>query len=383
MKKYYIILISFICIILLSFSSCNKKINDPEPPEQPIEEVKRTILIYMIANNSLSSSDINDITEIEDVIAEKGTNDCRLLIYWVSSSDVPKLIEIKQQNNKAKQETHKTYDNNIKSVTKERMQAVFNDMKKLAPAKDYGLILWSHGSGWASSLTARSFAPSLQAFGDDNGTTMPIDILADAIPENTFTFIYTDACYMAGIEVVYELKDKTKYFIGSASELPLDGMDYTNNIPCFFADELDLKQCCLNTYTKYDKLFGSARTCTISLTDCSKLDELAKLCKSIHSNGITIYDDSNIQKFKANLPYLFYDFAQYTKLMATEEQKTKFDALMEQVVPYKAATPYIFNRITVNTHCGLSTYILGMSQPTSVNETYYKTLAWYNDVIKQ
>lgn len=381
MKKFYIIYLYTICLVLFLFSSCgNKKGTEPEIPN----DAKRTILIYMVANNSLSGCDLNDISDIEEVIAKSGTNDCRLLVYWVSNSEkYPKLIEIIQQNKKPKHVLLKTYDNSIKSISVERMSKVYQDMKTLAPAHDYGLILWSHASGWASSLTARSGSLSLQDFGDDNGSTMPIDELAKAIPDNTFSFIYTDACYLAGIEVVYELRNKTKYFIGSASELPLEGMDYINNMPIFFADSLDLKQCCKNTFNQYNKLSGSARTCTISLTDCTKLDELAILCKSIHANDFEISNINEIQKYKRDEPYLFYDFAQYTKLLATEEQQAQFDSLMEQVVIYKAATPYIFNYFAIKTYSGLSTYILGTSQSTSVNETYYKKLSWYNDVIKQ
>ena len=381
MKKYTIIIFSIIFSTLILYrTSCVDKLKDePEP------NAKRTILIYMIASNSLSSCDIDDISEIESSIANNGMNNCRLLIYWVTYSNNPRLIEIKNKGNGTIRTEHKVYDNSIKSTTKERMQAVILDVKNIAPADDYGLILWSHGSGWASSLTARSFSASLTDFGDDRGSTMPIDELAQGIPNDMFTFIYTDACYMSGIEVVYELRDKTKFFIGSTTELPIDGMDYTNNIPCMFADELDLKACCENTFNKYDRLSGSFRSCTISLTDCSKLNNLATLCKEIHSNGISVTNDYNLQKYKRNEPYLFYDFVQYTKLIANEEQKEKLDSIMNEVIIYKAATPYIFNSFAIDmaNYSGLSTYIVGMSLPTSVNEEYYRTLSWYKDVITQ
>ena len=58
---------------------------------------------------------------------------------------------------------------------------------------------------------------------------------------------------------------------------------------------------------------------------------------------------------------------------------------MNEVIIYKAATPYIFNSFAIDmaNYSGLSTYIVGMSLPTSVNEEYYRTLSWYKDVITQ
>lgn len=373
MIKKLLHIICSVCLILFIVACDNNNNSEPQP------KAKRTIAIYMIATNSLSSCDVNDIEEIETYIKQYGTSGCRLLVYWVSKYNAPQLMEI----TKEKRIIHKSYSDNIKSTTIERMEEVFYDISTTAPADDYGLILWSHASGWASSLTGRSIISSLD-FGEDYGSTMPIDELAKALPDNMFSFIYADACYMSGIEVVYELRNKTKYFIGSATELPADGMDYTNNLKCFFDDNVDLIQCCKNTFNKYNSLSDASRTCTIALTDCSKLDSLATLCKNIHSNENKDVNFYSIQRYKYTSPYLFYDFTQYTKLLATDEQKLALDKLMEEVVPYKAATPYIFNQFAINSenYSGLSSYIFGSSSATSKNETYYQKLAWYKDVIK-
>lgn len=379
MKRYYIIPLLLVGLCLLF--ACK---DDKSEPDVPVYD-KRTIAIYMIASNSLSSSISSDINEIEAAIQQYGTNGCRVLLYYVSNNEDPQLFEIKQGKNSVNRIIHKTYSSEIKSTTKERMEEVLNDIVDISQTDEYGLLLCSHASGWANSLTARSQKGVKPLdFGDDYGSTMPIDELAEAIPDNVFDFIYTDACYMGGIEVAYELRNKTRYFIGSVTEIPADGMDYKNNIPLFFADKVDLKVVCDSTYNKYNKLTGSSRTCTISLVDCSKLNDVARLCKQIHANNISITDISDIQKYKYSSPYLFYDFAQYTKLLATEEQKEQFDALMEELVLFKAATPYIFNKLRIdqNKFSGLSTYIIGTSQSDGANETYYKTLSWYKDVIK-
>ena len=395
MKKFFKIISLILTTVCLGvFISCNDN-NEPNEPTTPPENKtsKRTIVIYMIATNTLAGNATSDLNEISVTLQDSvnGTNGCRLLIYKDAYSVNPQLLEYSKGKNAVDIKVLKEYDNNTSSTELERMQEVFADVKAAGDADEYGLILWSHASGWANDLEARSNIKPLN-FGDDDGEQMPIDILAEAIPADMFNFIYTDACYMAGIEIAYELKDKIRYFIGSATEIPADGMDYAKNIPCFFADNLDLSQVCKNTFTKYNQKNGNSKTCTISLTDCSELNKLAQICKEIHSISSFSGMISEMQRYKYSEPYLFYDLGQYMNLFsATEEKdnerlaslKKEFNTQMEKVVIYKAATPRIFNKLTINeeNYSGLSTYIMGTTSSENVNETYYKTLSWYNDVI--
>lgn len=385
-KNLYIIILSVLSLVL------NVACGDSDNPttETP---TKRTVVIYMVATNTLSSNALLDLAEIESTIQSTGTNGCRLLIYKDSYSDVPQLIEYKKGEKEIQTITLQTYDNTTASTTVRRMQQVFSDVQSVAPAEDYGLILWSHASGWANSLTARSNV-SVLSFGDDSGDEMPIDELAEALPTDMFSFVYTDACYMAGIEVVYEIRNKIRYFIGSVTELPADGMDYTNNLPCFFADQAKLEQACKNTFNKYNSMSGSSRTCTMSLIDCSQLEALAQVCKEIYSIGKSSTPVSEIQRYKYTSPYLFYDLGQYVNSYEAVNEvnaeqiaslQEDFNTIMSKVVLYKATTPAIFNKFTIDEEyfSGLSTYIMGTTQTSGVNESYYKTLSWYKDVIEQ
>lgn len=385
MRKHLYIILSLLCFLINI--SCSK-----DEPQNTLS-AKRTVVIYMVATNTLSSNSKDDLHEISATIQSTEANDCRLLIYKDSYSELPQLLEYKKGKKEIQIIPHKTYDNETPSTTIERMKQVFDDVVNVAPANDYGLILWSHASGWAQSLAARSNVSPLN-FGDDNGKEISISDLAEALPSGMFSFIYSDACYMSGIEVVYELRNKIKYFTGSVTELPADGMDYTNNLPCFFEDNANLIQACKNTFNKYNRLNGQSRTCTMSLIDCSKLDILASICKEIHKLGVSTTPTNQIQRYKYTSPYLFYDFAQYTKSINAIDSnnntqltslKGDFDTIISQVVIYKAATPTIFNQFTIdaNVYSGLSTYILGTTSTTGVNESYYKTLSWYKDVIKQ
>ena len=380
-KKIFQLLALFLSIAI--FVSCFGKNDEPK------RGTLRTIVMYLVATNTLSQSIASDIAEVENAILSNDMNRCRVLVYHTTYSQDPCLYEIKKEKGVIKNVVVKRYSPDVKSTTVERMKDVLQLAVMTAPAEEYGLILGSHASGWASSLTSRSLISTLD-FGDDNGSTMPIHELAEAIPSNTFDFIYCDACYMAGVEVAYELRNKTKYFIASTTELPVDGMDYKNNIPCFFADSLDLVAVCKNTFNKYNSKNGSSRTCTISLVDCDKLDDLASITHDMFAIGEGTKDRSSLQRYKRDQPYLFFDFNQYMNTFTSEDSeqietlKTRLHEKLNDIVIYKAATPYIFNYLAIKkeNYSGLSTYILGSTSSDGVNENYYKTLSWYKDVIE-
>lgn len=384
-------ILTFTIFLVLSsfiFLSC---VNEPEI----ITKKKRTVLVYMIASNSLgiNNYDAKDIKEMETGMSKYTKNDCRLLVYYVPYNADPYLFEIVKNKNQVSRKIKKTYSRDIKSTTSQRMGEVINDLAKLAPADDYGLVLWSHSDGWARSLgQGRSRNHMIQSaansgayfltrdFGEDSGSTMPVDELADVIPAGMFSFIYTDACYMGSIEIAYQLRNKTKYFIGSCALLPADGMPYDKNIPHFFEDEPNLTNACIETFDYYNNQSGAYRTNTISLIDCTKLNELAIICRRIHENEKSA-DISSIQQYTYDIPQnIYFDFKQYTSQISSPELIPEFENIIKEVVLYKAATPYIFGTLAIDPQkfSGVSTYILGRGN--TLNENYYKTLDWYNDV---
>ena len=239
MSPYKHILNTLLILIVLIFSSCEE--NAPSP-----EKSTRTILVYAIATNTLNGYDDDDIYEMSQAIATCDINNCRLLIYRVSYNNrTPKLMELhRDKNGKVVTTIHKTYDSTQKlSVSTQRFAQVLSDVRTVAPAREYGLILWSHSNGWAETKSGNISNISNRQpknFGDDYGASMPIDSLSMAIPDNMFNFIWTDACYMGSIEIAYELRNDTKYFIGSPTEILSYGMPYDQNIPCFFENPVCL-----------------------------------------------------------------------------------------------------------------------------------------------
>ena len=375
--RLYAILIG--TIMLLAAASCS---DNNEPPIEP-DGTSRTVLVYMVATNSLSDNAADDIEEMMQGMAAVDGKDCHLLVYVTNYDIEPTLYEISSSNGRSLMTPIKTYSANVSSVTIDRMSEVIADARTLAPAESYGLILWSHATGWVRALESASKLSGQTVvnpadFADDNGQQMSITDLAEAIPDGVFNFIYADACYMGSIEIAYQLRDKADYYIASPTETLSLGMPYDENIPCFFEETPDLVGACQNMYDYYA---SRASYATIALIDCSMLEQVADLCQQIHATtSVESVDTDQLQCYNRASRHTYFDFLQYTSLLASEQQATELYQLTSQLVPYKAATSKFMSiDIDPDNYSGLSTYVLGTA--SIANEQYYTTLDWYNRVL--
>lgn len=372
------IILSFILVgVTLAFYSCDKD----EPNSTPTP-ANRTILVYIVATNSLgyANNDLYDINEMLEASKYNDFNNGRLIIYHATIGQKTALKEIKQ----GKIHTLKEYDQSVSSVDPQRMQQVINDTKKIAPANDYGLILWSHANGWLqtgdnATISIKQTKKPL-AFGVEYGKHMNITTLARVINDENFSFIYFDCCNMASIEVAYELRHATPYIIASATEVPSDGMPYEQNIPLLFSDSNKLKDVCINTFDFYNCQSGWQRTCTISLIKTDFLDELAQATASIYSDFNTLPNGFSPQRFILDATCYFFDLEHYVKALIPENHHllNQWLDILDKVVIYKAATPQLWEELDLTHHCGLSTYILDNNNNATTHG--YNQLEWYNDV---
>ena len=366
----------FMLAIIVGLASCS---DEPDKPSQP---AKRTILIYMIATNSLGSNsrDQQDLAEMDQAVTNGALNGCRLLVYRVANDgQAPTLFEIKLgKNGKVEHQPLLTYGNASGiSVTPERMRQVIADMKTEAPASEYGLVLWSHGTGWARSITTKPLSTTtLKDFGEDNGSTMSLTDLAAGIPTGVFEWIYADVCYMACVEVAYELRNHCHYFVGYTTEIPAQGMPYDVTLPLLCKHTSQLVEACRATYNYYNAQEGQNRTFSGVVVDCSHMDELATTCHSIQEQALPLESLKGLQYYNINSSHFFYDFLQYYQTICPDEMQTQLLNAYNKVVIDKMSTALIFNRILIdpNKFSGLSTYIKGTSP--GINEQYYTQLSW-------
>lgn len=363
MRLHYSITLLF---IFLNFG-CKKDKSHLEP-----NKAKRIVLVYMEANNNLKPEAMMSINGMESGVA---AIDGMLLVFIKSEDNVSYLLKIKADSNPytIKSDTIKIY-NNSEPSSASLMSTVIKDVQLNYPSDSYGLVLWSHATAWAPPSV-----PRLKSFGYDRGVEMDIFDLKNAIPDN-LDFIIFDACSMASIEVLMELKDKAKYIIASPSETIADSYPYQLITRELFKDlgQLDRVAKCYFDY--YNSKVGLKRSATISLIKTSELGQLAQKFKSIIQVEKKIGDvltSANVQRldYSDTFPVPTYDFEDLILKNFTDspERKNVLEQLNKTIL-FHAHTPLFLDK-PINISSGITSSIVPENNSYF---NYYKKLLWYN-----
>lgn len=370
-------------IIMSCACSCSK-----DEPALPKEDAQRTILIYMVATNNLSydaREDLNEILQGYDAAAEHKAN---ILIYLTRpNEEKPSLGKIVlNKAGKAEFQTIKRYASEESSVSQTRISEVIEDVKLYAPAPEYGLFLWSHATGWlppaSSADTPAKSSPILYSYGDDYGKAISITGLAKAIPQDMFSFIWMDCCYMGGVEVSYELRNHCEYIVAYPTEVLSAGAPYDLLIPILSKKEISLTEAADATYSYYaDNSLSQYRSCAISITRTHDLERLASICREIIATGDPYAPTQGIQTYGRYNGIYFYDFEQaFSTICHNNYNADLLSSHMPDIVVFKRSTPKVLNIIIDPSHySGLSCHMLA-NNTTAATTDCYESLAWYKAV---
>ena len=145
----------------------------------------RTILVYMAAENTLSSYYQDDIHEMLRGVEDIPKNS--QLIIYVDDTQLPRIIAIKKnKEGEPIQNILHEYDTEQDSGDPETLRQVMKWMVKHRPANSYGLVLWSHGDAWIPTDEApmqRSICidNNQNVSYSDKGSKMNIEDLAEVL----------------------------------------------------------------------------------------------------------------------------------------------------------------------------------------------------------
>ncbi len=356
-----IILLLFVAYLCLSCSN-----SDMEH-----EFNKRTVLVYMAADNSLYRNANSDIDEMLAVEIPSGYN---LLVYMDTPNNNPSLLKIK----KGKIDTLNQYGAQ-NSASKQVLKSIIDETFSLFPAESYGLVLWSHGTGWLpEGVYDYIKETNVRSFGKDKSKEMEITDLAEAIPGN-LDFIIFDACLMSGIEVLYQLRNKTKIIIASPTETLVAGFPYENTIPVLLTPHPNYIEIASLFMEYYKNRDGKLRSASIAVIDTKELEPLANLVKN------TVKDKANlvcpnrefIQRYDTREPALLFDFEDYLEhIISNESYLAALRKQISKAVIYNDFTPYFLDEISIERSSGIGIYI-----PFADDALFeqYSLLDWYKD----
>ena len=306
------------------------------------------------------------VTAYYDVPQDLG----RVVVFY-DRGNYTRLTELYLSDGMAKQRVIKEYSNTVSTVDPEFVKGVFDLIRQEVPSGSYGLILSSHGGGWVPAdifdlylyldtaneqpLAERSF------YGQDGYDCMELPQLAQALEGWDFRYVIFDACYMASVEGLYDVRGLSDYIIASSAEIMGTGFPYEDIIPILFSrEDHSLVEACEAYMDMYRESSG-----TISLIDCTKLESLAQVMLQINqTEGEKLVDVSNIQPYEAFSTHLYFDFEQYVEVLTSnEELLSMFDEALSDVILFTDHTSQFFSAVGDEAYidlprsCGLTCYV--------------------------
>lgn len=376
MFKYKAIRFFLLTTIFAVFiSSCCKEDNP--------DSFEKVIVLYMAANNNLDSYARENISALKTGFVPDKSDSEVLLLFKHLSGEQPKLVRIYKNNGVVEEEQVKLF-NGYNSASAQTLEEVLSTVKKSYSAAEYGLILWSHSTGWLPpgyydshptglAFFEDPFAGIVKSFGYDSGQEMELTDLADAVPYK-FKYIIFDACFNGGIETAYELKDKADFIVASPTEILATGFPYDKIIQPLFENS-DLNTVCQMYYDYYTTGTGY-NAATISIYKTSKLPALAQISNSIFQKNrskIAALDMNYIQPYFRMDKHWFYDMEDFVRQIASPAEFADFHAALNEVVIAKWYTDY-FMTIAISRYSGISMYV--PNPPDVELDSFYKRFKW-------
>lgn len=383
-------------LIIFIFLSCSKK-EDIEDPCGNIdsEKIERTVLIYAVNRSSLSYDFTEDLKEILSASSEIDLKKYQILIYKTDSEKNCGLYKVylNKSSNSPALELVRDYKRDITSTHPQRIKEIIDYSLTLFPTSKYDLIFWGHGMSWKPYYSDHVVdSPQQYAYGGEysGGTTaegyretdwVEINELAQCVPDNQFETIWFDCCYMTGIEVLYEFRNKCNIFVGYPSEVWSYGLAYDLILPRMLRSSPDIKGAAEDFFNYYNR---DNEPVTVAVLDMSAIEDVAEISKKIIHSGELRPDPEGLLNYSRTKGSPFYDFRQFFKetadLNGAENLIDEFNKKLDTFTLYHAESDRNFSLRPWDTKniSGISTHFY--QNGLGADESFYETLDWFKRV---
>lgn len=400
---------SFIYFVVLLFPlflfSCGE--TEPENSDKPDDtEAEHLTLVYAVNRSSLRNDFSRDSLEMMQALDQIADPSGRLLVYYTDiAGNRCGLHEAVKRNGRyaLSMEPLREYPRDITSTHPSRIKQVIEDALSVYPDIPANLFFWGHGTSWTpefsdnivkstKSATAENIAggkaPIKKAYGGEyagelgdrkNLAWTDVVELAAAIPSGRFETIWFDCCYMSSIEILYEFRDKCRWFVGYPTEVWQYGLPYDLVLPLMYSVNPRREEA---AKVFFDYYCSSGEPVTVAVSDMSRLEYVADVAARIFALGKevpSVMPEVNYSRDPAN-PY--YDFLGYCSAIAEEQGRPdlarELDDALHAMVSYYDRSPIDFRNRPWDIK-KVRCVSIGDFNPASTDRkhTYYRTTAWY------
>ena len=379
------------------------------------EESRRVLLLYSAGFNSLASWLEDDIMDLAQGYVPVDSRNADVLLvlsrlapgYKMYSNPVaPVLIRLtREEGQETKMDTIKVWPAASAVTSASFMREALEYVRDEFPAKGYGIVYSSHGTGWLPTkyyanpsafepddgvwtIGRRKVYPEISEYpvvktlGQDEGTPYSETELKDisgAIPMHLDYFI-VDACLMGCVEFAYEVRNICDVVAFSQTEVLAEGLNYSTLASHLLESPTpDVRSVCQDYFNCYDAKTGDLRSATISMVDCSAMDNLASVCATLFAKYQTELHSINayaVQRYFRFDRHYFYDLKDILLHCGiTDAERETLQTALDRAVRFKAATPRFIGDFDITVYSGLSMYL--PSNGTAYLNNYYRNnISW-------
>lgn len=399
-------------VAALTLSGCEKEPVCPGGPGCEPAEGSHTFIMYAVADNNLWRFLRGNINMAMTAVAKGIPENSRVLVYYDGKTDYTgnrktTLTEIVSEGNAVVEKVLKTYDEQ-NSVDPAVMNRVLEDAAYFAPAEVYGISLLAHGTGWFPPELNNLKQPMsgdvvlehdlrrrenslTRAYGPDNTAYMSSKDLIQGLSAIDLDYIIFDVCFMASVELLYDLRNNAPYIMASPVEVMGNGIPYHKLIPVLFNRSYRIDQrlsSAVNTITDHYLTVETTHSASFTVIATVALPALADAVRDIFATDPSEPELGEIQSLEVLSPnHAFFDLKDYMKNITAdagaEAQRAyaAFEKALSDVIVAERHTPEIYSALGTGLSggffdatnvCGISSYIPRDYLPVT-QKAYYET----------
>lgn len=354
-RFYHILLILCFLVSSASFVSCKE-----DEPRQVVVEKEHTLFMYYPWSSNLLAYFETNLSDMEIAMQRNGLANQHVVVFLATSATEAEMFVYSIANGKFQRTKLKDFHFETPAyTTAEGIKAILEIVKASAPAKNYSMIIGGHGMGWLPVNHSRAVYRLPERMHWDYEDAFPtrffggtsslyqtdITVLATGISQAGLHFDYVlfDDCYMASVEVAYELREVADFLVASPCEIMAYGMPY-ERVGKYLLGNPDYRRVCEEFYEFYAAF--SPPCGTLSVIDCRETDAMAAVMKKI--NATFEFDETNqglVQRLDGYTPVIFYDFGDYVKHLCNDETLLdEYNRQLERTVPFKTHTEFYYSQ---------------------------------------
>lgn len=377
--------LAVLCVALLG--GCVKELAETPPSRRPL-------VVYMALDNDLRGEFSSRLAALR-----AGWRPGMELWVYADTPSGATLGRMESTSGGAELRTVESYgaENSASGATLER---VLRTVWRLCPSDGYGLLFFSHATGWLPAGTLGHPSGS-RSVGSDHGSEIELESFSAALPEGMpLDYVVFEACLMAGAEVALALAGHTDWVLASSAEVVEPGFRplYAENLALLTDGGRPVEEQLAAFGQRYmahvRTLSGTGCSATLSLIRTSSMPALAEAVRRV-TRGFADEEGrdtppAGLQHFDRPGAYgdrpaaaRFYDLEAYVEAcLADPDAEAAFRGALADAVVWRDATERFlggdgspYKGFDIGRHSGLTLYVPRGEFP-ALNETYRRTAWW-------